>query len=450
MLRSTAAPPPPAGVWLLVGLLLLLLAIAWVASTCRARRMGRRRRPIVLSSRGSARPGAALAAATPPPTPTPELGTPLRQMVLVPLSYYAGVFELELRMGRSAIKAVFDTGSEHLVVAGTNCVLTSECSAAGGQYHEKDGKRLGRQTTVQYGTQTDTLQWYRDTVELQVAHPDRLLRTLGQESCRVEGLDDEPRHQVRLPAMDFGVVQKRSGVSNLNVFGFCQSSSPGSGLRTLLGGGAGAVFALLVSDKRGWLALGAPPPLARCPRVRRVPLVRPPPGMLGYYVVPVLEVNVWWDSRGGAGRRPGASARPRELRRCKRIPQYAIIDTGSNMLSVREPLLREIKSHGLSTLSFRRRLQIVLGHRDAPLVLDYKQREYCMGGELLVRDNLPFTNDEPVLLLGTLFMRNRYIEFDLGRRTLGVSRLQGTKPCPVEGCPAPVMRTVRPTTDSGA
>ena len=68
-----------------------------------------------------------------------------------------------------------------------------------------------------------------------------------------------------------------------------------------------------------------------------------------------------------------------------------------------------------------------------------------MGGELLVRDNLPFSKRESVLLLGTLFMRNRYVEFDLENQTLGMTRLKGSKPCPASGCPAAVMRTVRPT-----
>ena len=80
--------------------------------------------------------------------------------------------------------------------------------------------------------------------------------------------------------------------------------------------------------------------------------------------------------------------------------------------------------------------------------LDYDRSEYSMGGELLVRDNLPFSDHDSVLLLGTLFMRHRYVEFDLHRRTLGMSRLRGARPCPATGCPAPVVRTIRPTTSA--
>ena len=164
--------------------------------------------------------------------------------------------------------------------------------------------------------------------------------------------------------------------------------------------------------------------------------------MLGYYVVPVKAVNVWW--KRGRGKKAS-----REERRCESVPKYAIVDTGSNMLSVGAPLLRELRDRGISTLSPRRRLRIVLGEGGAgsasELVLDYSHREYCMGGELLVRDNLPFSKRDSVLLLGTLFMRNRYVEFDLENKTLGMTRLKGAVPCPASGCPAAVMRTVRPT-----
>ncbi len=105
------------------------------------------------------------------------------------------------------------------------------------------------------------------------------------------------------------------------------------------------------------------------------------------------------------------------------------------------PLLRELRENGLGTPQAH--LSLTLGSGGDTAELDYGYRDYAMGGELLVRDNLPFDRDD-VILLGTLFMRGRYVEFDLQRRTLGLAQLQGTTPCPEGGCPAPVVRTQRP------
>ena len=360
---------------------------------------------------------------------------PVSSLVLLPLSHYAGVFEVDLAVGGSAVKAVFDTGSENLIVAGSECVRSNQCSAGGGHYEESPERATGKTTTVQYGTQTDQVRWYRDDVSLSVVRPRTLQRVAAQEECRMEGLDDKPDDKVAVPGMAVGVVRQRSGVSNLNVLGFCQtgSSSEGGCLRTLLG--PAGVFALVVHQKRGWLALGGPPPLAHCPRVRRLPLVRAPGGMLGYYVVAVAQVEVW---RKGKGKGKGGE---RRRRRCRHLPRYAIIDTGSNMLSVSAPLLRELRENGLGTPQAH--LSLTLGSGGDTAELDYGYRDYAMGGELLVRDNLPFDRDD-VILLGTLFMRGRYVEFDLQRRTLGLAQLQGTTPCPEGGCPAPVVRTQRP------
>jgi hypothetical protein len=393
------------------GLLLFFAALALLLLLAAAGARQARRRPLQLLLRPAA-PAA-----------------PVSSLVLLPLSHYAGVFEVDLLVGRSAVKAVFDTGSENLIVAGAECVRSSQCSAAGGHYDEPPERATGKKTTVQYGTQTDHVRWYSDDVTLRVVRPHTLQRVAAQEGCRMEGLDDKPDEEVVVPAMAVGVVRQRSGVSNLNVLGFCQAAD-GGGLRTLLG--AAPVFALLVHQRRGWLALGGPPPLAQCPRVRRIPLVRPPAGMLGYYVVSVAAVAVW----RGQGRR-------REERRCRHLPRWVIIDTGSNMLSVSAPLLRELRKHGLGATSLRTHLELTLGAGAETVKMDYAYRDYAMGGELLVRDNLPFDRDD-VMLLGTLFMRGRYMEFDLRRRTLGVAQLQGTTPCPEGGCPAPVVRTQRP------
>lgn len=361
-----------------------------------------------------------------PPRRVEELGLseqgpltlPLNTLAMIPLKYYSGVFELELSVGASPVHAVFDTGSEKLIVAGQACVKQAECSAGAGHYTGDGAKALGRSSTITYGTQTDTVQWYVDELRFRTRVPTKLLET---DECRIDGLVDAPERELHVLAMEFGVVESRHGHSSLNVFGFCRGTNADCTSRALLG--ERAVFAVLFYDKTGWLALGAPTPLGHCAKVKYVPLIRPIPSMRGYFIVRVAGVAV-------------VSADGRETRACHRAPKYAIIDTGSNMLSVSTPLLEELRHRGISTFSSQR-LQIRL----EGATLDYDRSEYSMGGELLVRDNLPFHNvrKDDVLLLGTLFMRRRYLEFDLERERLGIVKLRGTSKLP-PATPAPQPR----------
>ena len=56
--------------------------------------------------------------------------------------------------------------------------------------------------------------------------------------------------------------------------------------------------------------------------------------------------------------------------------------------------------------------------------LDYTSKHYMNNDQLLVRDNLPFRamqefDPSMVILLGTLFMKNYYIEFDITHQRMG-------------------------------
>ena len=90
-------------------------------------------------------------------------------------------------------------------------------------------------------------------------------------------------------------------------------------------------FALILLETHGWLIL-RPSPLRPCFDTFRVPLVRMPENK--YYVVALAGV---------AAVDPATGAR----RPCRRAPRYAIIDSGSNMMSVSSHFLSELATAGV-------------------------------------------------------------------------------------------------------
>jgi hypothetical protein len=181
------------------------------------------------------------------------------------------------------------------------------------------------------------------------------------------------------------------------------------------------VFGLLLENERGWLLLGAG--MSRCLPLQTVPLVSF--RNYKYLMVAVHGVSVVDDATG-------------KRRQCQHAPRYAILDSGSNMLSVSTPLLNEL------ALDPRRSqvLEIDLG---GGCVQTYHPSQYCLQQQLLVRDNLPFAPEHcaDVLLLGSLFMRQHYVEFDLDQRVVRWGRLSGRV---TTSTPAPLPRIKKTST----
>jgi hypothetical protein len=315
----------------------------------------------------------------------------------VPLSYQQGVYEVDLWVGGHPIRAVLDTGSERLIVAGDKCVHNSRCTGAGGIYHVNAGATHLDTSTIAYGTQKDHVHWFEETLGLPtVPMVDPCSLNWGRVATQ----------KVEIP-LEVGVVQEREGDTNLNVMGFCpplQHSSKRTLLHALLGDRP--VFGLLLEDDRGWLILGSG--LSRCLPLQTVPLVRF--RNYKYLMVRVHGVNIVDDRTG-------------ERRSCAHAPQYAILDSGSNMLSVSTPLLREMNLRCSRTTQI---MELDLGHG---CVQTYHPAEYCLQRQLLVRDNLPLAqaHQAEVMLIGSLFLRQRYIEFDLEQRVVRLGKLRAPR-----------------------
>ena len=313
----------------------------------------------------------------------------------VPLSYQQGVYEVDLWVGGHPVRAVFDTGSERLIVAGDACVKNSRCTGAGGIYHATGRPHLDV-STIAYGTQKDHVHWFDEMLGIPaVPALDPCSLSWGRTATQ----------KLEIP-LEVGVVQKREGDTNLNVMGFCPPLEQGS-KRTLLHAllGQQPVFGLLLEDKRGWLVLGSN--ISRCLPVQTVPLVRF--RNYKYLMVRVKGVYITDDATG-------------EQRSCQHAPQYAILDSGSNMLSVSTPLLQEMN---LQCQRSTQILDIDFGHG---CTQRYHPAEYCLQRQLLIRDNLPLpaSQQSAVMLIGSLFLRQRYLEFDLAQGVVRMGRLRQT------------------------
>ena len=340
--------------------------------------------------------------------------------IAIPLHYHLGVFELDLWLGNQPLRAVFDTGSERLIVASNTC---QACDKESGIYHVSDNATVRRKSTISYGTQEDRVHWLEE--ELALPH-------MGPLGCQQLHYKPQQTTRVLHKTLEIGAVYHRSGQSNLNVIGFSQcypneTASESSVLPTICG--SAPHFALMLVDDFGWLVL-RPDAIRPCFDCFRAPLVRLPDNK--YYVVALAGVAAV-DPATGAGR-PG-----------RRAPRYAIIDSGSNMLSVSSSLLRELEEGGVAEGGARNlEISIQTSRPDAPGALTYTPAQYTMGAQLLIRDNLPLGKDdaEDFLLLGSLFLRGLYLEFDVtGQSVLfgtNVSSLRPGSAARTQNTPPPI------------
>ena len=345
------------------------------------------------------------------------------EVMTLPLNYHQGVFEVDLWLGDQPLKAVFDTGSERLIVAGSSCVAQQVCSGQSGAYHASESAQKLSESTITYGTQTDRVHWFREQLRLPLSSAPPL-----DDLCHWR---PPAAHASTAHALEVGVVQHRQGETNLNVLGFCPPApgapiKPSSVLHAVLGRDR-VVFALLLRDAQGWLLLGPSPMVRRCVdrggQMFSVPLVRSP-REYKYYMIALRGIAVVQRATG-------------DMHSCRRPPRYVIIDTGSNMMSVSTPLLRELTQHGVPGGTLE--LQLENGG-----VLAYGPRDYRMGQQLLIRDNLPFSEEEQsdVLLLGSLFLRNMYTEFDYAARQMRFAPLSRDARGPVSTPPPePILST---------
>ena len=328
-----------------------------------------------------------------------------------------GVLLLQFIVGSGqCMEAVFDTGSENLIVAGSGCVGSKSCSSSDGYYDPMMTElKETKQTTISYGTQRDVVKWYRETIKIEtVEYKDNMLRILLEsEEHDQEYIHNQERKTMIINTANVGVVQTRTGSSDLNVFGFGKSAHPLS-VRNTIFEMIDKVFTMVIYRSFGWLVLGKITKSGKHLDIPRIPLERDC-YFKKYFCVEMVDMQV---------------ANESGIHTCVHRPTYAIIDTGSNMMSVSSDLLAELSLRGVAPTSNAVTIRIALGR-----LLDgghgcvhctYTAEDYVAYNQLNIRDNLPFdkVHSANVLILGTLFMKNSVIEFDCDQHTIGWKQLE--------------------------
>lgn len=332
-----------------------------------------------------------------------------------------GVLLIQFIVGSGQrMEAVFDTGSENLIVAGSGCVGSKHCSSSNGYYDPMMTElKETRQTTISYGTQKDVVKWYRETVKIEtIEYKDNMLNVLLEsDEHDQEYIHNQEHKTMIINTANVGVVQTRTGSSDLNVFGFGKSAHPLTVRNTILEM-IDKVFTMVIYHSSGWLVLGKIVKNGKHLDIPRIPLERDC-YFKKYFCVSMINMQV---------------VNGRDVYSCVHRPTYAIIDTGSNMMSVSSDLLEELILRGVTPTSRGVTIRIALGRQQEdsssssnPNIVDctYTTKDYVAYNQLNIRDNLPFdkVHAANVLIIGTLFMKNSIIEFDCEQHTVGWKQL---------------------------
>ena len=363
-----------------------------------------------------------------------------------------GAYMVTLMVGAGAVQLVLDTGSSQLSVKGAGCQWRS-CTQAGGcsvtacpcglnddgsarsdcseHYYQPSGPRLapgeagaGTSTQMTYGSQTDTVQHYLDTIRVpQLSSALTCPMLTRAPSIRELGAPAVLNDEI---GVDLVVhrVSHIEGTSSSNLLGLAR---PNGGsvehgrdvvLDKLLD--KQQVWSTLLFPEGGWLALGPLP----CFPGHEMPMERPAAFsnfLTSFYIVKVVGIQVG----------PSWSA----LARVKNAPKFCVIDTGTTATYGSPALGAGMAAAGYVENQSVMRLQ--LGTGSSPVTLDYSAEQLrdpdypgqsvleVLPGRTLDDYTQIFPDrDGGTLLLGAVMMRGCCWKFDLKRRKIGVADLR--------------------------
>jgi hypothetical protein len=257
-------------------------------------------------------------------------------------------------------------------------------------------------TTMKYGSQTDTVSHYMDTVHIPLP--------LSPVSC--ESLATAPpatvteKSRVQIGELVVHRVSHIEGTSSSNLLGFARphvkkNRDGASVLDKLLD--STQTWSAVMYPAGGWLALGALP----CYRAHYIPLLSPRAFtnfLTRFYIVNVLSIAVG----------PSMDV----LTPLAYVPRYCLIDTGTTGTYGSPKLGTALDASGYTTQSV---VQLKLGSAMSPLTLSYT----AWPGRTLDDYTQLFPDAEGgVLLLGAVMMFGFYWEFDLSQDRVGVQDLR--------------------------
>ena len=367
-----------------------------------------------------------------------------------------GAYMVVLVVGAGVVELVLDTGSSQLSVKGTGCewrtctplgcaVTSCPCGlGADGtprtdcteHYYQPLGHRLapgeqgaGTSTQMTYGSQTDTVSHYLDTVHVPMPSSSILTCDMLHTAPSPVALRDVAGNEnewLRVGKLVVHRVSYIEGTSSSNLLGLAR---PNGG--TTEHGANVVLDELLDPVKRtwsavlqptgGWLALGTLPCFTT---PHYIPLLTPRPFanfLTSFYIVNLVSMSV------------GPS--PDALTRLRDVPKYCVIDTGTTATYGSTQLGDALDAAGY--VENRSVVQLKLGSASSPLTLTYtpdqlRDPDYptqgiieAWPGRTLDDYSQIFPDrDGGVLLLGAVMMYGFYWEFDLRRARVGVTDLR--------------------------
>lgn len=332
----------------------------------------------------------------PPYTSTRRYTSGRTPVSMLPLRNDNGVFVVPILIGAQQIQVVVDTGSENLLVADKNC---RGCDMGQGSYdptrsgHNMPGKG---DISLRFGTQSDDARFHVD---------DLTLVGVDGHVCDTSATTFGPI--LAIPSVMFALVHRRTGVSNFNIMGLCNVD--GDSFINQITSPPHQQFTIYMHPTEGWLGFGDSEPIRTCvgaPDPTYLKLVEPPRGMpFAFYVSTIGSVMIG-------------------TRRLKHHPTLMLWDSGSNFSGCGPGLLAVLRENGLR--SGGDDLTIYLPSTDGrQVVLTIPSSTYCWpDGTMLIDAHEPFPSqqlNEDVFILGSLFIQNYVLEFDLSRRRIGIS-----------------------------
>jgi hypothetical protein len=359
-----------------------------------------------------------------------------------------GAYMASLVVGNGVVELVLDTGSSQLSVKGPGCRWKT-CSASGCDlqacpcgvtesgdartnceefYYQPSGYKIspgdrgsGMNTTMTYGSQTDTIEHYVDTVHVPVSREQLTCSDLRLPPRKQDGPSDAIPNGGGMDGVIVHRVLHIEGSSSSNLLGL---SRPNGGsvehgskvlLQTLV---PSNVWSVVFHGSGGWLAFGHLPCFSP---LHYAPMVQPKSFnsfLTSFYILKIVSISVGRDLAG--------------LKEVAKPPKYCVVDTGTTSTYASTSFGKALDGAGYDER--KHFFQIQLGDPSNPIVLTYSPQqlqdpefpsqsviEAWPGRTLDDYDQIFPPSHGGVILFGALMMNNMYWEFDVKNNRIGVA-----------------------------
>ena len=282
-----------------------------------------------------------------------------------------GVLLMDVMIDEQWVKAVVDTGSTYLLVGGPKC---KQCDTLQGGIVPKT-EAIETNYLIRYGSQEDMVNWHKGDIKLGKNGP-------------------------WFKKINFAVATERTGSSSYNVLGlgriYKQDTHHENTFLSQCGKGEG-IITIDMNKKMGSVLLGGKssqhPPVSATVQMLPEPHFRVPLHSIGIETYKTIDESM--------------------------LPVGGLIfDTGSNMMDIPSALFDILLPGFERNLNFFLTFVTVTGK--SVTVTFTSDRYRWETGELLIERG----SDPEYIVIGSLFMRNLRLRFDLKANTVGIGTVQ--------------------------